>query len=257
MISPNDFYQYYKKLANTELLNILNNPDSYEPAAIEAAKKEFSSRNLTDAEIDEAKELLTERNNEIERKNDNLKKIKSKLKPGITDIIEVLSPSYNAERSTEKNIRFIVIILAVLFLYQFINGYNSYIGYIKDIPKFPFESLSILMIQFSLPVAAFIFWRRKKTGWTLLIFLFTISSVFTILTLIVSYGFSPSGSNPLNNLFQLNSPYTLLIQSFFSIGMIYALCKKDLLKVFSIDNKKMKITLNVSVVIAILLFAFL
>jgi hypothetical protein len=58
MDKSNSFTEYYKTITNLELLEILENPDDYQPSAIEAAKNEISSRQLSDTEISEAKESL-------------------------------------------------------------------------------------------------------------------------------------------------------------------------------------------------------
>ena len=56
MTTSNDFSEYYKTISNSELLTILDNPGDYQTLAVEAAKQEFSYRQLSDEEIQPAKE---------------------------------------------------------------------------------------------------------------------------------------------------------------------------------------------------------
>ena len=78
MKTSNDFSEYYKTISNTELLSILDNPDGYQPLAIEAAKKEFSNRQLTDLDIKEAKESLIAKQIQIEKQKQKVKAIEKK-----------------------------------------------------------------------------------------------------------------------------------------------------------------------------------
>lgn len=57
-----NFSEYYKTITNSELLDILEHPENYQLAAIEAAKKEFENRQLSEEEIEKAKQLLLEKN---------------------------------------------------------------------------------------------------------------------------------------------------------------------------------------------------
>ena len=61
MSSSNQFSAYYKTITATELLAILDNPGDYQPAAIEAAKAELESRQLSETAIQEARQPLVEK----------------------------------------------------------------------------------------------------------------------------------------------------------------------------------------------------
>ena len=49
----NPFSDIYKALSPTELIKIIDNPDNYQPLAVEAASSELTSRQLSDEEIEE------------------------------------------------------------------------------------------------------------------------------------------------------------------------------------------------------------
>jgi hypothetical protein len=49
---------FFKHISNSDLLHILENPNQYQKSAIESAKVEFANRQLSDAELNDAKELL-------------------------------------------------------------------------------------------------------------------------------------------------------------------------------------------------------
>lgn len=63
-----EFNERFKRYSNTELLRVIDNPDSYQPKAIKVAKELLSDRQLTEEEIKSAKEEL-----EIERQKNQMK----------------------------------------------------------------------------------------------------------------------------------------------------------------------------------------
>ena len=53
-----NFSDYYKTISNGDLLIILENPGGYQPLAVEPAKSELKNQQLSDFQIQEAKETL-------------------------------------------------------------------------------------------------------------------------------------------------------------------------------------------------------
>ena len=51
----NTFSEYYKKISAAELIEILDNPDDYQPSAVEAAKQEFAQRQMSEIELTAAR----------------------------------------------------------------------------------------------------------------------------------------------------------------------------------------------------------
>ena len=68
----NEFEVVMSKRTDAELLEILNAPvDNYQPLAIEAAKIEFAKRNLSDEQLQSAKNVIENKQREEEaRQND-------------------------------------------------------------------------------------------------------------------------------------------------------------------------------------------
>jgi hypothetical protein len=133
-----------------------------------------------------------------------------------------------------------------MFLYQFIKNFGVHISYIRDIPKFPFESMTYLLPLTLLLVATIAFWKRKKIGWILLTIFLTYSAVNAIWLLFQSYNWRPSGYGVLDNLFPEPSPAIYITKLLFVAGTLYVLSKKDMREVFSIDNQKMVTTIGIT-----------
>ncbi len=237
MVTLNDFRTYYKTISNTELLSILDNPDDYQALAVEAAKEELANRNLADLEIQEARQPNIDKQKDKKRKKINV--VENKVKAVGNTFIDTINPIQSGIHSTEKSIRLILITCGGIFLYQFIKYFKAHLGYVKDISRFPFESIIYLLPQIILPVAIIAFWKRKKIGWTLLTVCLTYSGVGALWLLFQSFFLKPIGFSSLDNLFPRPNPTTYFIQLLFLVGTLYVLCKKNIRDIFSIDKEKM------------------
>ncbi len=256
MATSNDFIEYYKTISDTELLSILDNPQDYQALAIEAAKEEFANRQLSDTEIQEARQPLLAKQLQKEKEREKVKAVETKIKSAGHTFIDTINPIQSGIPSTEKTIRLIVIIFGGIFLYQFITDFRTNLAYIKDIPRFPFESIIILLPQVLLLIATITFWKRKTLGWTLLTVFLTFSAVGAMWLLFQSFNWKPSGFGGLDNLFPRPSPTTYIIQLIFLIGTMYVVCKTNIREVFSIDKQKMAATIVITgLVTFVLMFA--
>ncbi|MEO8403605.1 MAG: hypothetical protein ABI480_03385, partial [Chitinophagaceae bacterium] len=68
MSASSDFSYYYKTISDADLLSILENPDDYQPEAIEAAKNELITRQLPDTVVNEVKESFKAKQVQKEKK---------------------------------------------------------------------------------------------------------------------------------------------------------------------------------------------
>jgi len=75
MTTSNDFSEFYKSISNTELLSILDNSGDYQPLAVEAAKKEFFMRQLSETEIKEARKPIIAKQIQKEKQREKVKAI--------------------------------------------------------------------------------------------------------------------------------------------------------------------------------------
>jgi len=244
MAATNNFSQYYKTISNTELLSILDNPEDYQPLAVEAAKEEFTNRQLSDTEIQEARQSLITK--QTQKEKEKVKAVETTIKAAGHTFIDTINPIQSGIPTTEKTIRFIVIIFGGIFLYQFISDFRSNWAYVKDIPRFPFESLIILLPQIFLLIATITFWKRKTLGWTLLTIFITFSAVSAIWLLFEALNWKASDFDGLYNLIPRPSPTAYISQLVFLVGTMYVLCKTNIRKVYSIDKQKMTATIGLT-----------
>ena len=253
MAISNNFSGYYKTISDTELLSILDNPGDYQPIAVEAAKQELASRELTETEIQEARHPLLAKQAQKEKEKERIRAVEKRLKNAGQSFINTIDPIQPGIPSTEKTIRLIVIVFGGIFLYQFIKDFRIHVVYVKDIPGNPFDSSLYLLPLLLLPVAIFTFWKRKKLGWILLTIFLSFSAVGAMWSLFESFNWQPSGLPAWDNLFPRPSPATYIIQFLFLVGTVYVLCKKNIREAFSVDKQTLGVTIGVTGIVSFIL----
>ena len=122
MMTENDFSEYYKKISNTELLEILENPKNYQPLAIKAAMQEFSNRQLSDDEINLARLPLIEKRRLKERKKQNRESIENNVKDTTAMLIETLNPIQKERPGIDKTILLIELSFGFIFIFKIITN---------------------------------------------------------------------------------------------------------------------------------------
>jgi len=253
MATSNNFSEYYKTISDTELLTILENSIDYQPLAIEAAKKEFADRQLSETQIQEARQRLVAKQAQKEKEREKVKAVETKIKTVGHTFIETINPIQSGIPSTEKAIRLIVIVFGGIFLYQFFSDFQTHLAYLKDLPRFPFESSLYLFPLILLPIATYTFWRRKTFGWTLLTIFITFSAVGIMWLLFQTLTWKPSGFGGLDNLFPRPSPTSYIIQFLFLVSSLYVLCKANIREVFSVSQERMGATIGITGVVTFFL----
>lgn len=250
MITSNDFSEYYKTISDAELLNILDNPDEYQPLALKAAEEEFANRQLSDTEIQKARQELIARQAQKEKQREKIKSVEIKIKESGQTFIDTINPIQTGIHSTEKAIRLIVIVFGGILLYKFVKYFKTYLAYVRDISGFRIDSIIYFLPEIFLLIATITFWRRKRIGWMLLMIFLTFSAVGALDLLIRSFNWK---SSDFDNLFPRPSPMTHIVQLLFLIAIMYVLCKENMREVFSIDKQKIAKAIFIGVFVAFVL----
>jgi hypothetical protein len=246
MPTPHDFTTYYKTISNTELLGILENSNDYQPEAIEAARRELINRELTDAELTEAKKPLLETKAHKEKQQEKIKAIEDKVRTAGAGFIETLNPIQSGIQSSEKIIRFIVLVFGLLFLYQFIRDRYLILSSIKELSRFPIESLLYLFPLLLMAIAVIFFWKRKPIGWILLAIFLSFSFVAAAWLFIHAILWEPTGNSFIDTFTKPPPVFAQVIQLIFFSGIIYAISKKNIRELFSITEGTMLATIIIS-----------
>lgn len=242
MIPANEFSDYYKTISDAELLNILDNPGAYQDAAIEAARKEFSDRRLSEEKIQYARQILTVKQEAEGKTYDQIRSIKEKG--------DLFASSFNPMQSgiskTEKTIRIIVLAFGGIFIYTCVTEYRMILGSLLDFPEFPFYSFTVLAFPLLLGAATFFFSIRQKTGWILLTAFNTLGAITNIFILIRPNTWQASIAAIGRNIYGQPNPLTFVLYLIIFGGALYTLCKQDIRDAYSINRDVMGLTIGIA-----------
>jgi hypothetical protein len=246
MAIPDNFTDYYKTISNAELIAILENPGDYQPLAIEAAKKEFNNRQLSQTVINETKDQIKAKQLLQERKKEKVKAIGDKVKNAGHSFIDTINPIQSEIHATDRMIRIICIVFGAIFLYEVLTEFKMLKLMIGDVRAFDLSSILFFLPFIITPLAIIGFLKKHTTGWVLLTILIIYSAVTAIFLLLQAFTWKSSGISSFDNFFPRPNPVTYIVQLSFLASVLYTICKKNMREIFKINNQMMMITIVAS-----------
>jgi len=232
-----EFTERYKSLSNIELLKILEKQENYQKLAVESAKNELQNRKLSDKELEQVKSEILKQQLEKKKKTEKNIKREEKLKNYGKTFIETISPIQNEIQTPERIIRLITIVFGGISIYRFFKEFGI-LRYLFTNSNGGWD-LSMLVYFFNLiilPIATFLFWKRKKTGWILLAIYLTYSAMSSLIMFFMNLGRQPSGFANLDTLFPTVSPLTYLVTLVFFGSSLWAISKKEIRGLYDLNK---------------------
>ncbi len=233
-----DFAEYYKRISNTELFDILDNAEEYQLSALEAATSELSNRKLSEVEINMAKEPLVLKQLRKDKQAEKNKVAEEKIKAAGESIFYAIKPVDTDEQIVNKKILFIIIICGVYFVLTLIKEFSTIISFITAITESPFLVSFYLLPLITTPIALVTFWKRKAIGWSLLVLCVTFSATSNLIMMYKILSYKSSGLY-YDNLYRSPVRGTDIFYLFILIGILYVVCKKNIRDIYNIDIPKM------------------
>lgn len=248
-----DFTKRFATYSNSDLLEIINNPNNYQPLAVETAQTIFESRQLSDHEIGTAKAELVTLRQEKEAKGQKAKDLENKVKNIGMSVLSTVNPIQTETLSSDKIIKIISIVFAGLFLFQLYKelGMISFM-FTDRRAKWDFSMLLYFLPLLIIPTATVLFFKRKKLGWTLLTIFLTYSAVNSVGLFILSLNRQPSGVPALDNIFPQTSPITHILTLLFFGATLWTICKEHIREIYTVDKKHLLTIIGVIAIITAL-----
>ncbi len=252
-----EFTDRYKNYSNSELLKIIDNPNNFQPLAVETAKAIFESRQLSDEDIEIAKATIAIQRQEKEAHDEKKKVLGIKVKNIGASLVDTFYPIQTNTPTTDKIIKIVSIVFGGIFLYQLFKE----IGMIKFMftdseDERDFSIILYFLPLLIVPIATVLFYTRKKIGWTLLAIFLTYSAVNAILLFFMELNRMPSGIPALDILFPTTSPVTHLGTIIFFCGILWVICKDSIREIYTIEKKPMVRTIGVTATVVGLFTSF-
>jgi len=96
--------------------------------------------------------------------------------------------------------------------------------------------LDFLLPLVILPIATYLFWKRKKIGWILLAIFLTYSAIIALIIFFMSLKRETSGFGNFEALFPTVSPISHFLTFVFFSGSLWAISKKEIRAYYNIKN---------------------
>lgn len=245
-----EFTELYQKLSNSELLKIISEAEKYNPIAVETAKTEIESRQLTEQELNQAKSQIAEKENDKKREIEKRKQREEKIKNSTSTLFDTINPIQNGIQTPEKIIRLTILIFGGLAIYRL----YQQLGMFQIIYHEGFSDWDLSMVEYFfpiviLPIAVILFWKRKKLGWILLSIFLSYSALNAIVLFFMNLGRQPSGIPALENLFPTVSPVVYVMTLLFFGGFLFLNCKAEVRNIFKITKATMTVTIGLTLLV--------
>lgn len=178
----NEFAERYKKTSTSDLLKIINNPSEYQPLALEAATIEIASRQLTQEQLREAQAEMDADQQRIAQGHAKQQALEEKVNAWSATVADAVNPYQTGPITADRQIQAISIFFLVLALYYIYNAYD-FVGFLlfDDSAEFDPSLILYFLPLVITPLAAFLFWQRKKIGWILVTIYLTYVSASEVL----------------------------------------------------------------------------
>jgi len=235
-----EFTERYKNLSNYELLEILTNSQTFQSLAVETAKKEIESRNLSEAEINKAKLEIECKQQEKQKTAKKRKQKEDNIKETAFTFFDTIAPIQNGIQTPEKIIRLTTLIFGGISIYRIFKEFGMLHYLLTDSTgKWDLSMIEYFFPLIILPLATVLFWKRKKIGWILLSIFLTYSAVNAIGLFLMNLGRQTSEITVFDSIIPTASPITHLITLLFFGATLWLICKANVRDIFQITKKTM------------------
>lgn len=245
-----EFTELYQKLSNSELLKIVAESEKYNPIAVETAKTEIESRQLTEHELNQAKLKIAEKENAKKRENEKRKEREGKIKKSTSTLFETINPIQNGIQTPEKIIRLTILIFGCLAIYRLYQQFGMFqMIFHEGISDWDLSMTEYFFPIIILPIAVILFWKKNNVGWILLSIFLTYSAFNAIVLFFMNLGRQPSGIPALENIFPTVSPAVYIMTLLFFGGFLFLNCKDGVRDIFKISKQTMFVTIGLTLIV--------
>ena len=237
-MNRNSFTELYKTWTIDKLLDIVENPNDYQPLAIETARHELESRQLSAEQLEKAKAIQVERQTERANKQQKTNAVVDKIKSIATTLVYTFSPIQKGTPTARKYIKLISLFLGGLSFYEIYKNIEILKYIFED--NSPFWDLGTVLFFLPLiyvPTAGLLLWFRKKLGWVLSILFFFYIATGAIQLFFTELKRQPIRDPVLVTIFPDVSLRVYVWTFLFFSGLIWVMTKENIREIYNIDER--------------------
>jgi hypothetical protein len=233
MITEKELIDYYKKISNQELLEILDNPKDYQMLALKVAKQEFLNRQLTEEEVNIARQAQINKKLLKAKGKQNFEPIENNTNASDSKNLDTLSSTAGKEQGLDKTLLLIIVLFSLVAILQITSNYSMLKYSLRDFKRHPLLAFVTAFPIVILPIALIIFSNRKRIGWILLAIYITFCATDSALLLVQH--------------FTIDS----IIRLIFFVGTLLLICNKKISETYSVSKKRKEITIIATVLLTL------
>ncbi len=251
-MEANSFFESFKKLTDTQLLEIVSSHDGYEPNAITAAEQEIKRRGLTNDQINEInKEIKDAESKELKQK-EKIDAVSKKVLSTGSSLAEDMYPIRKTPLTPDRAILLFSLFFATMFVISFKNGFEMLEFMFRSSSAKWDMSMVFFFVPFAItPIATVLFWLRKKWGWFLLAAYMAYTLCIAICSFIIQMRISLIDI-PVVNFFRKETVSSSLLQILFFAGMLAAVCWKPLRNIYKVEKRQVVWTISIVAVLVLI-----
>lgn len=232
-----DFNERYQNYSNLELLRIIENPNSYQPQAVETAKAMLAGRQLPQQELDALMADIAREKQTRLTEEQKKKEFEAKLKAAGESVFSAISPIQAKGSNVDSLIKSLTMFFGLISVYQLYTHIELMFYMVTDSDaKWDFGMGLFLMPVLLYPIATFLFYKRKNIGWFLIAMLLTFSLVgcvwFFAYYAIISTGMFSS-------IYSLSSIVISVFMVLLYSASLWVICKEEVREVYGVSTKYM------------------
>ena len=247
-----DFIKQFEEYSTIRLLSIIDNPNDYQPDAVDAAKTLLSDRQLSDEEIELARNEL---NAETQTKEQKERASKDKLTNAYKYVFDTVNPMKEKNSSAEKTIRNITVAFgAIILLYLLRNNEILHFIFYNVLPDWDTGTFFSFLPLVVCITSIILFYKKKRIGWFLLAIYLIYSSITEIWMLIMVLSIQPTGIESIDVILLPYASITVYIVLFiFYTGIARTISKENIRSVYSINKQTMIYTISITALAVVLM----
>ena len=247
----NQFAERYKTLGVRDLLKIIDNPGDYQPAAVEAAENELTTRHLSKIELADAVTQNEQDKIEQQAQADSKNAFGNKVKATAVTLADAINPIQQTPPSINRVINILSAVYAILFLVQVFSEFDlmNFMLTSKE-AKWNIDLIPYLLPLTLLPIATALFWRRKKWGWGLLGVFLSYSVLGSLVLYFMLLKYTPV-SPAVDNLAPISASSAIYHIAFFA-ACLWFLFKREIREIYQIDKRMIILTVGMGALLTML-----
>lgn len=235
---------------------IIAESDRYDPIAVETAKNEIESRELSQQDLDQAQSQINDQKEIKKLEIEKRKRQEDKLKQSAATFFETINPIQSGIQTPEKIIRLTTLIFAGKWIYGIFNEFRLHLLMLTvDLENWDLSMVEYFFPLILLPLATILFWKRKKIGWGLMVVFLTYSATTTIGLFFMNLS-RPSGLGTLGTVVLGRAPSAPYILALLFFGTtLWLICKESVRHMYKISLSTMFLAIRLTMAVS-LIFMF-